>query len=53
MIKKNFLNEKLKRVLIGNEATLILLPLGWLSTRIEIFVDDYETYVLSMFNIIE
>ena len=40
--KKELLNEKLKRVLIGNEATLILLPLGWLSTRIEIFVDDYE-----------
>ena len=40
--KKQLLNEKLKRVLIGNEATLILLPLGWLSTRIGIFVDDYE-----------
>ena len=40
--KKELLNEKLKRVLIGNEATLILLPLGWLSTRIEIFIDDYE-----------
>ena len=40
--KKELLNEKLKRVLIGNEATLILLPLSWLSTRIGIFVDDYE-----------
>ena len=40
--KKELFNEKLKRVLIGNEATLILLPLGWLSTRIGIFVDDYE-----------
>ena len=40
--KKELLNEKLKRVLIGNEATLILLPLSWLSTRIGIFIDDYE-----------
>ena len=35
--KKELLNEKLKRVLIGNEAALILLPLSWLSTRIGIF----------------
>lgn len=40
--KKELLNEKLKRVLIGNEATLILLPLSWLSTGIGIFIDDYE-----------
>ena len=40
--KKELLNEKLKRVLIGNEAALILLPLSWLSTRIGIFIDDYE-----------
>ena len=40
--KKELLNEKLKRVLIGNEAILILLPLSWLSTGIGIFIDDYE-----------
>ena len=40
--KKELLNEKLKRVLIGNEAALILLPLSWLSTGIGIFIDDYE-----------
>lgn len=40
--KKQLLNEKLKRVLIGNEAALILLPLSWLSTGIGILIDDYE-----------
>ena len=40
--KKELLSDKLKRILIGNEAVLILLPLSWLSTGIGIFIDDYE-----------